>query len=116
MQQYFRDTRKGQQRAKRILPEPFFVHSDLTTLVQVADLVAYCLNWGWRLAGKMSHPTRPELEPFGQKAAVLQYRGKARMARDGKQFPVYGICYLEDLRPRGERFSLEPGSVLRGDS
>ncbi|GIW27394.1 MAG: DUF3800 domain-containing protein [Meiothermus ruber] len=115
MQRYFRDTRKGQQRAKRILPEPFFVHSDLTTLVQVADLVAYCLNWGWRLTGKMNHPTRPELEPYGQKAANLQYKGKPRKAKDGRCYPVYGICYLDDLRPRGERVSLEPSSVLGGE-
>lgn len=116
MQHYFRDTRKGQQRAKRILPEPFFVHSDLTTLVQVADLVVYCLNWGWRLSGKMNHPTRLELEPYGQKAANLQYKGKPRKAKDGKDYPVYGICYLDDLRPRGERVSLEPSSVLGGES
>lgn len=47
MGRYFRETRTGQARAVRILPEPFFVYSDLTTLVQVADLVALVLNWGW---------------------------------------------------------------------
>ncbi|RIH81626.1 DUF3800 domain-containing protein [Calidithermus roseus] len=100
MARYFRETRTGHRRSRRILPEPFFVHSDLTTLVQVADLVAYCLNWGWRLPGKMTRPTRPEIEPYGQAAARLAYRGRPRKGRDGRRRPVYGICYLEDLRPR----------------
>lgn len=112
MGRYFRETRTGQTRAARILPEPFFVHSDLTTLVQVADLVAYVLNWGWRMPGKMIRPTRGELEPYASVAAKLQYRGKPRKGRDGKRCPVYGLCFLNDLRPRGERVSLEPGSVL----
>ena len=106
MQRHFCETLKGQQRAKRILPEPFFVHSDLTTQVQVAELVAYCLNWGWRLAGKMNHLTCPELKPYGQKAASLQCK-----ARGGKRYPAYGICYLNDLRPHAVRVSLEPSSV-----
>jgi hypothetical protein len=41
MDRYFKVTQKGRQRSGRIIPEPFFVHSDLTTGVQLADLVAY---------------------------------------------------------------------------
>ena len=41
MRRYFAETRVGQQRSSHIIPEPFFVHSDLTTGVQIADLVAY---------------------------------------------------------------------------
>ena len=39
MHRYFADTAVGRHRAGRIIPEPFFVHSDLTTGVQIADLV-----------------------------------------------------------------------------
>jgi Protein of unknown function (DUF3800) len=50
------------------IPEPFFVHSDLTTGIQIADLIAYCLSWAYRLAG-MSEPARAELAPYiAQKA------------------------------------------------
>jgi hypothetical protein len=112
MRQYFSATRTGQRRAEWIFPEPFFVHSDLTTLVQVADLVAYCLNWGWRLPGKMTKATRGELEPFGVKVAALQYRG--RVSKGTKRYPVYGICHIKDLRPKGERVSLEPKTVVEG--
>ena len=45
MSQYFLETHTGYQRSARIVPEPFFVHSDLTTAVQLADLVAYCASW-----------------------------------------------------------------------
>ncbi len=35
MEYYFLNTYKGRQRSSRIVPEPFFVHSDLTTAVQI---------------------------------------------------------------------------------
>ena len=38
MHRYFEETAVGRHRASRIIPEPFFVHSDLTTGVQIADL------------------------------------------------------------------------------
>lgn len=46
MSRYFRETTKGRMRAGRIIPEPFFVHSHLTTAIQVADIVAYLMAWG----------------------------------------------------------------------
>ena len=55
--EYFLKTQKGRTRSRLIIPEPFFVHSDLTTMVQVADLIAYLLNWGVRLKG-MTAPRR----------------------------------------------------------
>ncbi|AFZ67200.1 DUF3800 domain-containing protein [Deinococcus peraridilitoris] len=103
MRAYFQDTAKGRRRATRILPEPFWVHSDLTTLVQVADLVAYCLNWGWRLRDKMTKPTRQELMPFGFAAAELQFRGRRFDGQRQRDMPVFGICHIRDLRPVGER-------------
>jgi hypothetical protein len=98
MEAYFNQTGRGQLRSSKIVPEPFFVHSDITTAVQVADIVAYSLNWGLRL-NKMKQPTRAELEEFGQLALGLQYIGY----REGNT--IYGIKYLDDLRPRSERNS-----------
>lgn len=98
MRSYFEQTSKGRTRSKRILPEAFFVHSDLTTLVQVADVVIYCLNWGYRF-GKVTKLTRGELEPFAVKVAKLSYQGK----RESRT--IRGIVYLDDLRPAGEKRS-----------
>lgn len=102
METYFLGTYKGRLRSSRIIPEPFFVHSDLITAVQIADIVAYSLNWGLRL-NRMTQPTRPELEPFGQQAFAMRYVGHRPDAADGLMWPVYGIIYIDDLRPRGER-------------
>ena len=101
MEKYFLETLKGRTRSARIVPEPFFVHSDLTKAVQIADIVAYCLNWGLRLK-RMIEPTRLEMEPFGQRAFDLRYIGR-RFDDDGNQQPVYGLIYLDDLRPAPER-------------
>lgn len=101
MEHYFSATGRGALRSARIIPEPFFVHSDLTTAVQLADIVAYSINWGMRLK-KMTKPARFEMEEFGQRAFDLRYISK-RPDDDGQVWPVYGITYIDDLRPRMER-------------
>lgn len=70
---YFRDFAIGRHRASRIVPEPFFVHSDLTTGIQLADLAAYIISWGFRTP-RMTKPDRRELAPFAQQVAALRYR------------------------------------------
>ena len=42
MRRYFADTVVGQQRSNRIIPEPFFVHSDLTDLRTQAERDGGC--------------------------------------------------------------------------
>ncbi len=102
MERYFLETEKGYQRSSRIVPEPFFVHSDLTTAVQLADIVAYCFNWGTRL-NKMKAATRPEIERFAELAFNMRYVGRRFDETDGKEWPVYGVFYVDDLRPKQER-------------
>lgn len=105
MSTYFQRTAFGRARCRRIVPEPFFVHSNLTTGVQIADLVAYTLSWNVRLPG-MSLPARVELDPLGDlvRAAYRQYRVP------GLAYAAWSFVYLEDLRTRSEREleSLEP--------
>ncbi len=98
MEKYFLRTYNGRMRSSRIIPEPFFVHSDLTTLVQLADIVAYSLNWGLRL-NRMKAPMRPDMEPFGRLAFDLRYVGH-RIDEQEIDRAVYGITYIDDLRPR----------------
>jgi hypothetical protein len=99
MEKYFTSTGRGNLRSARIIPEPFFVHSDLTTAIQIVDLMAYCINWGIRLR-KMNKPTRQELIPFGQSVFDLRYVGERQNLATGKNQPIYGITYIDDLRPR----------------
>ena len=46
MAKYFLGTQTGRYRSSRVVPEPFFVHSDLTTGIFLADLTAYILWMG----------------------------------------------------------------------
>lgn len=102
MGQYFRSTATGKQRSGRIVPEPFFVHSDLTTGVRIADLVAYLVVWNVRV-GAMSEPARPELDMLGR--LVLNLRHRALIARPGYPdgFGVWSFAVIDDLRTRDER-------------
>ncbi len=102
MAQYFLGTRTGRYRSSRIIPEPFFVHSDLTTGVFLADLAAYIVGWGWRL-NSMTQPSRPELRPYATKLHDMQYHGcKPKLDGTG-DWPLHGIRYIPDLRPQQDR-------------
>lgn len=95
--QYFVRTRNGRTRSRLIIPEPFFVHSDLTTMVQVADLIAYTVSWGVRLSG-MSEPRREELDPFA--AQVMRLRFTQRTPGGHTNF---GFKIINDLRARAQQ-------------
>lgn len=98
---YFKETAIGRHRAKLVIPEPFFVHSDLTTGIQIADLVAYCLSWGFRLAS-MDQPARAELAPYINQLKGLRHR--ALRNRMGKiDFEIWSIAYIDDLRTSTEK-------------
>lgn len=101
MDTYFKETGTGRQRASRVVPEPFFVHSDMVTGVQVADLVAYLISWAFRF-NAMNEPHRPELERYCDAIAAMRYRAVREMC--GKaDFEVWSLAYLDDLRPVSER-------------
>lgn len=100
MSQYVRGTAKGRWRAGRVIPEPFFVHSELTTLIQLADIVAYVVSWGVRFSG-MKRPRREELEPFS--TGVCRLRHRAVRERLGEPFSIWSFSTIDDLRPRDER-------------
>lgn len=102
---YFQGTDNGRHRAQRMIPMPFFVHSDLTPAIQIADLVAYILNWGLRMP-RMAEPGREELKPFADKVFALRYKGREvqrtrRFTKRGNK--IWGIAYIPDLRTRLER-------------
>lgn len=101
MDSYFIGTRKGAARARLIVPEPFFVHSDLTTGIQVADLVAYSLSWGQYDEQGRSQPARPELKEFADGFKRLEFQ-TSRL--DGNQRRgIHGITVIRDLRAKQEK-------------
>jgi Protein of unknown function (DUF3800) len=98
---YFKDTATGRLRATLIVPEPFFVHSDLTTGVQIADLLAYCVSWGFRLP-TMHQPARTELAPYSEQIARMRYRAvRSRFGLD--DWEIWSFAYITDLRTSEER-------------
>lgn len=101
MHRYFAETAVGRERASRIISEPFFVHSELTTGVQIADLVAYVISWGFRTA-QMEKPARPELAPFVEQVAKLRYLAvRNRLGNPG--FRIWSFAHISDLRTQPER-------------
>jgi len=100
MTEYFSATGKGRERTKYLCPFPFFAESHLTPFVEIADLAAYCINWGYR-SGPINERTRTELEEFGQGFGKLQFSVNA--LRRGATRTIRGIHYIDDLRPRTEK-------------
>jgi Protein of unknown function (DUF3800) len=90
--QYFIRTANGRTRSRLIIPEPFFVHSDLTSLVQVADIIAYVISWGVRLPG-MTEPARAELRDVVTEVLRLRFRHETPAGH-----VVWGFKLITDLR------------------
>lgn len=101
MDTYFKQTETGRLRAARVIPEPFFVHSDLVTGVQIVDILAYLISWGFRF-NAMDEPHRTELERYCDAIATMRYRA-IREVCGNPGFVVWSLAYLDDLRPRDER-------------
>ncbi|HEV7938426.1 MAG TPA: DUF3800 domain-containing protein [Solirubrobacteraceae bacterium] len=102
---YFEETDRGKQRAERMIPMPFFVHSELTPIIQLADVVAYIINWGLRMP-RMPEVARAELKPLADKVFGLRYQGNevpVVWRAQARKKRAWGIAYIEDLRPHGEK-------------
>lgn len=95
MYDYFVRTGNGRTRSRLIVPEPLFVHSDLTTMVQMADIIAYVVSWNVRLPG-MSEPRRQELDSLGRATLDLQYPGTPNA-----QYTLRGFKMIRSLLSAG---------------
>lgn len=95
MDSYFKCTSKGRFRSSRIIPEPFFVHSDLTTGIQIADLLAYIVSWGFR-TGPLIKPAREELQPFVESICQLRHR-TTRKVNKYEDFEIWSFSIIRDL-------------------
>ncbi len=97
MERYFTRTQTGRERAKFVVPSPLFVASEMTYPVQVADVVIYALNWGFRVQERgMNAPVREEIaRDFERLIHRLEWRGKGK--RQGRTYNSQGIAYVPDL-------------------
>lgn len=93
LENYFKRTSKGRQRSGLVIPEPFFVHSDLTTGIQIADLIAYIISWGFRLKG-MTEPIRTELSEFVELIKPLRYI-TTREIGEIPEMQIWSVTYVK---------------------
>lgn len=94
MDSYFQKTEKGRLRSDLIIPEPFFVHSDLTTGIKIADLVAYVLSWGFRTKG-LDKPARAELQEFVELVKRMRYRTVRDLDGGKDGYEIWSIVPVE---------------------
>lgn len=93
IENYFKKTYKGRTRSSLVIPEPLFVHSDLTTGVQIADIIAYIISWSCRFNG-MRKPGRDELNPFID--LIMPLRNKSvREIGNIAEHSVWSIIYVQ---------------------
>ena len=97
MEEYFLRTARGRARARQVIPEPFFVHSDLTSLIQVADLLAYVISWGFRVSGVFEAQARSELASYAEQVSNLRYRTTREML-GRPDFLIWSFAFIDDLR------------------
>jgi hypothetical protein len=97
VEQYFKKTEKGRSRARLIIPEPLFVHSDLSTIIQLADIIAYIVSWGLILPG-MIKERRGEMEEFSRQLCRLRHKS-TREIGECEEFWIWSFALIDDLRP-----------------
>lgn len=91
MDKYFKKTHKGRLRSNLVIPEPFFVHSDLTTGIQIVDFIAYILSWNFR-SGKLTKESREELPIYMESIKPLRYRTFRDVGNE--EFEVWSIAIV----------------------
>lgn len=91
--QYFKATIKGRERANLIIPEPIFVHSDLTTGVQVADIIAYVVSWAYRYR-ELDKPLRGELLPYLDIIKRFQFKTLRQDDETGENRAIFGVVCI----------------------
>ena len=79
------------------------MHSDLTTGIQIADLAAYVISWGFRL-GQMAKPARTELSGLAHQIAGLRHLA-VRNLSGNPNFQVWSFAHITDLRTLPERLN-----------
>ena len=86
----------GLKLRSHIVPEPLFIESDISSLIQIADVCIYIINAGYRKSKAMSESSRKEIqENFENKIAKLElkYRQYKYIYGEKRVHFVYGITF-----------------------
>jgi hypothetical protein len=102
MSGYFKKSGKGRERSDLVIPEPFFVHSDLTTGIQLPDFMAYIISWGFRKLRGMAELRREELDDLVERVHRLEYQ-TSRTADNGADYVSWSLVYISELCDTLER-------------
>lgn len=94
MENYFKHSQRPAT-CKPNYSRAFFVHSDLTTGIQLADFVAYIISWGLRLEG-MEQPYRSELQ--GLVSQIMDLRYRTMREDNGQSYVSWSFKFIADLR------------------
>jgi hypothetical protein len=97
---YFKKTEIGKKQSEFIIPEPFFIESDINYFIQIADLIIYIINHGYRKAPFMNKPARKEIkDKYEEKIRSLEFFTTDKIKRDGKTIDgsIYGIKLVKDI-------------------
>ena len=94
---YYTKTKNGKMRTSRIVPVPLFVDSEMSPLIQAADVCIYCINWGYRPRNwDFIGPKREDIhKDFDRRCREMQFKGKAHNKEMGKYFNSYGIIFVK---------------------
>ncbi|MBS1661905.1 MAG: DUF3800 domain-containing protein [Bacteroidetes bacterium] len=92
MDKYFKKTIKGRHRAGLIIPEPFFVHSDLTTGIQIVDFIAYIMSWNFRI-GSLNKESRGELNEYLELIKPMRYLARRKIGPD-REFLIWSVVVV----------------------
>lgn len=116
LERLFRRHEAARRFTRTIVPNPFFVASDMSYLIQAADIVLYILNWGFRLSSSDPAPPRMELERLdsGRIRAMIDRR---QASSGGKRFTSYSLFDVSDpweyRAPQKEKEGNAFGAVFR---
>jgi hypothetical protein len=99
MESYANETVTGYRTSQRLVPAPFFVDSRLTPVVQLADLVAYIVNWGIRF-GKVTAERRDELKDFSRIVREMEWSGNEPDELGTRSWISYGFFHVKSLLDR----------------
>ena len=98
LENYYTKTVEGQKRVKFIVPYALFIDSEMSPLIQSADVCIYCINWGFRRAAwNFNGLQRDEIaRDFGGLCNNLQYSGEVYSKAEKDTFGSYGIRFIKD--------------------
>ncbi|MEW6203584.1 MAG: DUF3800 domain-containing protein [bacterium] len=103
-EEFFRTTSKGKEWSSRLIPSSLYVKSDFNTAIQVADIIIYCINWGFCIPPRMSLTERKSSvrlyikELFESKIDRIQYKEVDQHPDSSSWFGIYPLPMLKTER------------------